>query len=64
VQIIQRALADPVFKVPRDRVRVVAPDTGGGFGQKSGLYPESVLCLEASRQRTWPDLLLARPGRE
>ena len=50
VQIIQRALADRVFKVPRDRVRVVAPDTGGGFGQKNGLYPEYVLCLEASRQ--------------
>ena len=50
VQIIQRALADCVFKVPRDRVRVVAPDTGGGFGQKNGLYPEYVLCLEASRQ--------------
>jgi carbon-monoxide dehydrogenase large subunit len=50
VQIIQRALADHVFKVPRDQVRVVAPDTGGGFGQKNGLYPEYILCLEASRR--------------
>jgi carbon-monoxide dehydrogenase large subunit len=50
VQIIQRALADRVFRVPRDRMRVVAPDTGGGFGQKNGLYPEYVLCLEAARQ--------------
>jgi aerobic carbon-monoxide dehydrogenase large subunit len=54
VQIIQRALADHVFKVPRDRVRVVAPDTGGGFGQKNGLYPEYVLCLEASRRLGQP----------
>jgi aerobic carbon-monoxide dehydrogenase large subunit len=54
VQIIQRALADRVFKVPRERIRVVAPDTGGGFGQKNGLYPEYVLCLEAAR-------LLGRP---
>jgi len=50
VQIIQRALADRVFKVPRERMRVVAPDTGGGFGQKNGLYPEYVLCLEAARR--------------
>jgi carbon-monoxide dehydrogenase large subunit len=50
VQIIQRALADRVFKVPRECMRVVAPDTGGGFGQKNGLYPEYVLCLEAARR--------------
>ncbi len=50
VQIIHRALADRVFRVPRDRVRVVASDTGGGFGQKNGLYPEYVLCLEAARR--------------
>jgi aerobic carbon-monoxide dehydrogenase large subunit len=50
VQIIQRALADRVFKVPRERMRVIAPDTGGGFGQKNGLYPEYVLCLEAARR--------------
>jgi len=31
-------------------MRVVAPDTGGGFGQKNGLYPEYVLCLEAARR--------------
>jgi carbon-monoxide dehydrogenase large subunit len=54
VQIVQRALADHVFKVPRDQMRVVAPDTGGGFGQKNGLYPEYVLCLEASRRLGQP----------
>jgi carbon-monoxide dehydrogenase large subunit len=50
VHIIQRALADRVFRVPRERMRVIAPDTGGGFGQKNGLYPEYVLCLEAARR--------------
>ncbi|MBV8851084.1 MAG: xanthine dehydrogenase family protein molybdopterin-binding subunit [Methylobacteriaceae bacterium] len=54
VQILQRALADRIFRVPRSRMRVVAPDTGGGFGQKNGVYPEYVLCLEAARR-------LARP---
>jgi carbon-monoxide dehydrogenase large subunit len=50
VHILQRALADRVFKVPRQRMRVIAPDTGGGFGQKNGLYPEYILCLEAARR--------------
>ena len=32
------------------RIRVVAPDVGGGFGQKSGLYPEEfAVCLLARR---------------
>ena len=26
--------------LPNDRVRVVAPDVGGGFGQKSSMFPE------------------------
>lgn len=50
VHLIQRALADRVFRIPRARMRVIAPDTGGGFGQKNGLYPEHVLCLEAARR--------------
>lgn len=50
VHLIQRALADRVFGIPRDRMRVIAPDTGGGFGQKNGLYPEHVLCLVAARR--------------
>lgn len=50
VHVLQRALADHVFRVPRSRMRVVAPDTGGGFGQKNGLYPEYALCLVAARR--------------
>lgn len=54
VQILQRSLADRIFRVPRERMRVVAPDTGGGFGQKNGVYPEYVLCLEAARRLSRP----------
>jgi carbon-monoxide dehydrogenase large subunit len=54
VQIIQRSLADRVFRIPRERIRVVGPDTGGGFGQKNGLYSEYVLCLEAARRLRRP----------
>src|SRR5262245_34506894 len=31
-----------VLHRPADRLRVVAPDVGGGFGEKGGLYPEEV----------------------
>lgn len=47
---IRDALADSVFGVPRDRVRVEAPDVGGGFGVKNALYPEYVLLLWAARR--------------
>ncbi len=46
----QRVLADTVFKVPRDRMRVVVPDVGGGFGMKNYVYPEYVLVLWAARK--------------
>jgi carbon-monoxide dehydrogenase large subunit len=29
--------------IPRDRLRVIAPDIGGGFGLKEAVYPEDVL---------------------
>jgi aerobic carbon-monoxide dehydrogenase large subunit len=40
--LLQRALAD-VLGLPAHRVRVVAPDVGGGFGTKCSVYPEDVL---------------------
>ena len=38
-----------VFGVGNDRMRVIAPDVGGGFGIKNALYPEWVLLLFAAR---------------
>src|SRR6266487_3453523 len=40
--IIKRMLAE-VLSFPEERLRVVAPDVGGGFGAKLHLYPEEVL---------------------
>jgi len=51
---IRNPLADTVFRVAREQVRVVCPDVGGGFGVKNGLYAEYVMALWAARQ-------LARP---
>jgi carbon-monoxide dehydrogenase large subunit len=33
-------LADAILKRPKDSIRVVVGDIGGGFGQKTSLYPE------------------------
>src|SRR4029450_9659095 len=38
-----------IFKLPLGRVRVPAPDVGGGFGTKNFLYPEWILLLFAAR---------------
>jgi carbon-monoxide dehydrogenase large subunit len=36
--------------VPPDRVRLVAPDVGGGFGAKNFVYPEHALLLWAAKR--------------
>jgi aerobic carbon-monoxide dehydrogenase large subunit len=39
-----------VFHVPENQVRVISPDVGGGFGLKSGSYPDNLLTLWASKK--------------
>jgi carbon-monoxide dehydrogenase large subunit len=39
-----------VFKQKPDRFRVVVGDIGGGFGMKTGLYPEDALACYAARK--------------
>jgi carbon-monoxide dehydrogenase large subunit len=39
---IQNALVE-VLGWPANRIRVVAPDVGGGFGVKASMYPEEIL---------------------
>ncbi len=41
-------------KLPREKVRVVAVDTGGAFGTKSALYPEYVVAALASMKTGKP----------
>ena len=51
---LKQALADAVFRIPADRIRVTVADVGGSFGIKNALYPEQVLVL-------WAAQILGRP---
>jgi carbon-monoxide dehydrogenase large subunit len=39
-----------IFHVPENRIRVVSPDVGGGFGLKGGCFPDEALALWAARR--------------
>lgn len=47
---MRRILADQVFGIAQDRIRVVTPDVGGGFGPKACTYREYPLVLEAAKR--------------
>ncbi len=39
---------------PENKLRVIAPDVGGGFGSKIFIYPEEIICLWASKKTGVP----------
>ncbi len=43
-------LCDVIFNVPKEKMHVISPDVGGGFGMKIFTYPETVLVLFAARR--------------
>ncbi len=51
--IVRDALA-MALAIPSDRIRVVAPDVGGGFGGKGSLYPEEIFVCAAARRLERP----------
>jgi len=62
-----------VFQVKPERFRVVVGDIGGGFGMKTGLYPEDAIVCYAARKLARPikwrgerseDFLAAHMGRD
>src|SRR5581483_8982434 len=59
--------------VPESKIRVIAPDVGGGFGGKIGVLPEEMLCVTLARKLGKPvkwtetrseSLLAAHHGRD
>ncbi len=49
VHLIRKILAEEIFGVSVDKIRVVTGDVGGAFGMKFQAYPELVLVLLAAR---------------
>ncbi|MCU0887667.1 MAG: xanthine dehydrogenase family protein molybdopterin-binding subunit [Rubritepida sp.] len=48
--LVKNLLASSVLKVDPDKIRVMTPDVGGGFGMKLYLYAEYALCAIAAKQ--------------
>ncbi len=61
---IRDQLAEHVFRMPPERIHLVAPDVGGGFGAKNFLYPEWVLVLFAARQLRRPVKWVSERGED
>ena len=45
-----RVLSGRIFDLPKDKLRIVSNDVGGGFGVRSKTYPEQALLVWASRR--------------
>jgi carbon-monoxide dehydrogenase large subunit len=50
VSVVRKLLAEAVFKVPPERIRIRTFDVGGGFGMKVQAYPEYAAVLYAARK--------------
>lgn len=57
-------LADDVFAIDRERLRISAPDVGGGFGLKNFVYPEWALLLWAAWRHGRPVKWVAARGED
>ncbi len=55
-------LADRIFKVPHEKMHIITPDVGGGFGMKIFVYPETVLVLFAARRLGRPVRWISERG--
>jgi len=51
---VRDPLADSVLKIGKDKLRVITPNVGGGFGMKAFVYPEHALVVWASRKLKRP----------
>ncbi len=51
---LRRQLADRIFEIPQEKLRVRTQDVGGGFGMKIFAYPEQILVLFAARRLKRP----------
>jgi len=47
---VREGLAKFIFKLPKENLRVISPDVGGGFGLRGKLFPESAMVLWAAKR--------------
>jgi carbon-monoxide dehydrogenase large subunit len=47
---VRDPLADFVLKLPKEKLRLITPNVGGGFGMKAFVYPEHALVVWAARK--------------
>jgi carbon-monoxide dehydrogenase large subunit len=47
---VRDPMARDILKVPNDKLRIISPDTGGGFGLRSKCFPESAMVLWAAKK--------------
>ncbi|MFT3804225.1 MAG: xanthine dehydrogenase family protein molybdopterin-binding subunit [Burkholderiaceae bacterium] len=59
---VRNGLAQDTLGMPVEQVRVLVGDIGGGFGMKTGLYPEDVVVAFASRALQRPVKWLGERG--
>jgi carbon-monoxide dehydrogenase large subunit len=50
VQVVHRLMCERVFDIPKDRLRLITEDVGGGFGPKFPIYAEPTLLAWATRK--------------
>ena len=60
---LRDSLAGDVLKIPREALRVVTGDVGGGFGTRIFLYREYALVLQAARRPQSPGSMAGRADR-
>ena len=51
---VRNPLAEIVLKMPKDKLRLITPNVGGGFGMKAFVYPEHALVVWAARKLERP----------
>ena len=52
---VARLILSAFYQIaPEHKLRVIAPDVGGGFGSKIYVYPEEIVCLWASKKTGVP----------
>jgi carbon-monoxide dehydrogenase large subunit len=51
---VRDPLAEIVLKMPKEKLRVITRNVGGGFGMKAFVYPEHALVIWASRKLKRP----------